>query len=160
MEVIKQTKTAICREKIKPKDSVTQKVMASDLVERDTMLICRPLIREKPIKSTRVAREASGINSTVFPRRKKPKRTSNPVYILEFRVDAPDCMLRDDLVREPDAGIQVKREQPRLVRPMERVSLLVSMRSPTLEANDFPMESPSSKQSSDRATDTQRISCQ
>ena len=30
------------------------------------------------------------------------------------------------------------KEQPILVRPMTRVSLLVSIRSPTLDANDFP----------------------
>ena len=82
MEVITPTKTAICREKINPKDSVTQKVMASDLVERDNVDLAS-LNQEKPIKSTRVAREASGINS-VFPK-EKAYENEQPVYILEFR---------------------------------------------------------------------------
>ena len=55
------TKIAICNESVRPTIRVIRKVMASDRVALDTVLICLDLIKEVPMKITSVASAGRGM---------------------------------------------------------------------------------------------------
>ena len=80
--------------------------------------------------------------------------------MFEKQDSAPEFTFNEDRVREPDAGIPEKIEQPMLESPIARVSRSVSIRLPNLADNDFPMERPSSRQRRAIAKDDQSIVCQ
>tara|TARA_B100001093_G_C26072688_1_gene695229 strand:- start:94 stop:369 length:276 start_codon:yes stop_codon:yes gene_type:complete len=83
-----------------------------------------------------------------------------PVNKFETPDFAPEFTLREDLVREPDAGIPDRKAQPMLPMPNEKASLSLSILFPHLDAKDLPIDRPSIKQSNERATEVCRITCQ
>ena len=139
-------KIANCNENTSPTTKVTANAKASDRVARATVLICRNLTNDNPIKITKVANEQRGTNRTKSLSKNTPARIIRPVKRLAILDLAPLATLRVERVRDPDAGIPEKREHPRLPIPIEKVSWLVSIRPPALADNDFPIERPSSKQ--------------
>ena len=142
MEVMTPEKIANCNENTSPTTKVTANAKASDRVARATVLICRNLTNDNPIKITKVANEQRGTNRTKSLSKNTPTRIIRPVKRLAILDLAPLATLRVERVRDPDAGIPEKMEHPRLPIPIEKVSWLVSIRPPALADNDFLLKGP------------------
>ena len=61
-------KIAICREKIIPIEKVTRKVAASDFEVLMAVVMWLHFTRDKPMKTTRIAKEQTGMKHTKFPK--------------------------------------------------------------------------------------------
>ena len=71
--------------------------------------------------------------------------------ILEALLTAPELTFKDDLVKEPEAGMPEKAAQAKFPIPKEIVSWFSLIRAPCLDARDFPIESPSIRHKRDNA---------
>ena len=111
------------------------------------------LIRERPIKITKVDNAESEMYAIKFENETKAMITINPINTLEALVFAPEFIFKEDLVKDPEHGIPATNPHPKVDRPKESVSRLLSILSPHLEARDFPMESPSIRQSKANASE-------
>ena len=90
IEVSIPAKIATWRENNRPTVSVTTKVTASDPVALETVLICRSLMSEAPINTTKVAREQSGTKEIKFPRNPDTNMIKQPAIKFAKLVLAPD----------------------------------------------------------------------
>ena len=71
--------------------------------------------------------------------------------ILEALLTAPELTFKDDLVKEPEAGMPEKAAQAKFPIPKEIVSWFSLIRAPCLDARDFPIENPSIRHKRDNA---------
>jgi hypothetical protein len=120
--------------------------MASDLEVRIAALRCDHLIKETPIKTTKVANTQTGIKLEYRPNEKRHNKIKIPEKTLENLVLAPEFTFREERVSEPEAGIPENNAHPKFPIPKEIASLFSFILEPCLEASDLPIDNPSIRQ--------------
>jgi hypothetical protein len=136
---------------------VIKNVMASDLEVRIAALRCDHLIKEIPIKTTKVANTHTGIKLEYRPNEKRHNKIKTPVKTLENLVLAPEFTFKEERVSEPEAGIPENNAHPKFPIPNEIASLFSFILEPCLEARDLPIDNPSIKQRIERAKEACKI---